>query len=247
MRINKKSNSILKPIYFTLIFFVVFTCIKMLYADKIATTEDGKKVILKDDGTWKYVTSDDSKAQKDASSAKKGDVSTPAKPLSKDISVIASELKSGVTSDFRDVNWGMSLAQVKKIEKLKLLEDGKESLKYDYVLIGMKCNVLYNFKNDKLTKARYTIKQKHHDPALFNEDFIALRKHLRLMYGAPVNVQDIWKNEQLKSDKSKWGFAVSIGFLTRMVIWKTEKTKIVLHMEGQNHEISLTIKYASLK
>lgn len=247
MRFFIKSNPILKLIYFTLIFSIVFTCFKMLYADKTATTEDGKKVILKDDGTWKYVTSDDSKAQKDASSTKKGDVSTPAKPLSKDISVIASELKTGATSDFRNVNWGMSLAQVKKIENLKLLEEGKESLKYDYTLIGMKCNVLYNFKNDKLTAARYIIRQKHHDPALFNEDFIALKKHLKLMCGAPVNVQDIWKNEQFKSDKSKWGFAVSIGFLTRMVIWKTGKTKIVLQMEGQNHEIFLTIKYASLK
>ena len=245
MRIFKKSNPILKLIYFTLIFSMVCTCFTMLYADKNATTEDGKKVILKDDGTWKYAVSDDTGAKEDASSTKNEDVSAASKPLSKDFSVIANELKTGTISDFRDLKWGMSLAQVKKIEKLKLLEEDNVSLKYDYVLMGMQCIVLYNFENGILVSARYTLKQKHHDPALFNEDFDALRKHLSKMYGDPVNVQDIWKNDQFKSDKPQWGFAVSIGFLTRMVIWKTDETKIVLQMEGQNHEIYLIIKYAS--
>ena len=141
----------------------------------------------------------------------------------------------------------MTVAQVKQTEKLKLLEEGKESLKYDYTLIGMKCNILYYFKSGKLASARYTIQQKHHDPALFNKDFISLKKHLRLMYGAPATLQDNWKNDQFKSDETKWGFAVSIGFLTRLVTWRTGETKVALQMEGQNHEIFINIKYASLK
>ena len=217
------------------------------YADKVATTEDGKKVILKDNGTWKYASPSEIEALKRAPSAKKPDASSREIPTSKDISTIVDELKTNTSSDFRNVKWGISVEQVKQTEKLRLLEEGKESLKYDYTLIGMKCDILYHFKAGKLTSARYTIQQKHHDPALFNKDFVSLKKHLRLMYGAPATIQDNWKNDQFKSDESKWGFAASIGFLTRLVTWRTGETKVALQMEGQNHEIFITIKYASLK
>lgn len=40
-----------------LFFLLVFELLlfNLIFADKFATTEDGKKVILKDDGTWEYV------------------------------------------------------------------------------------------------------------------------------------------------------------------------------------------------
>lgn len=64
------------------------------------------------------------------------------------------------------------------------------------------------------------------------------------MYRAPA-AQDLWKNDQFESDGSKWGFAVSIGFLTRMVTWRQKETGIVLKMEGGNHEIFISIRYAN--
>ncbi|MFC1476728.1 hypothetical protein ACFL5S_02065, partial [Fibrobacterota bacterium] len=226
---------------------IVIIGITSIYADKVATTEDGKKVILKDNGTWKYASPSEIEALKRTPSTKKADASSQAVQTSKDISTIVDELKTSTTDDFRSVRWGMTVAQVKQTEKLKLLEEEMESLKYDYTLIGMKCNILYHFKAGKLASARYTIQQKHHDPALFNKDFVSLKKHLRLMYGAPATIQDNWGNDQFKSDESKWGFAVSIGFLTRLVTWRTGETKVALQMEGQNHEIFINIKYASLK
>jgi hypothetical protein len=165
-------------------------------------------------------------------------------PTSKDITTIVDELKTATTSDFKNVSWGMSVTQVKRIERLKLIEEGKDFLKYDDALTGMNCDVIYYFTEEKLSSARYTIKQKHHDPALFSEDFVALKKHLCLMYGPYVSVEDKWNDDQFKSDESKWGFAVSLGFLTRSVKWKKAETDIVLLMAGQNHEIFMNIEYA---
>lgn len=243
----KKVKTLPVAVCLAIFSLIIIIGITSIYADKVATTEDGKKVILKDNGTWKYASPGEIEALKRTPSTKKPDASSPVVTTSKDISTIVHELKTGTTSDFRKVRWGMSVAQVKQTEKLKLLKEGKESLKYDYTLIGMKCKIFYHFKAGKLTSARYTIQQKHHDPAIFNKDFITLKKHLRLMYGAPATIQDNWKNDQFKSDESKWGFAVSIGFLTRMVIWRTGETKVVLQMEGQNHEIFINIKYVSIK
>ena len=242
----KKEKALPFVVCLTIISLSVTLGTRNIFADKVATTEDGKKVILMDNGTWKYASPGEVEALKRAPSNEKTDAPSPEVPTSKDISTIVDELKTGTTADFRNVKWGMTVAQVKQTEKLKLLEEGKESLTYDYTLIGMKCNIIYHFKAGKLFSALYTIQQKHHDPALFNKDFVSLRKHLRLMYGTPATIQDIWKNDQFKPDESKWGFAVSIGFLTRLVTWRTGETRVTLQMEGQNHEIFINIKYASI-
>jgi hypothetical protein len=214
------------------------------YADKIITIDDGQKVILKDDGTWKYITNPRETETLKKAPYQENEDNTPAIPTSKDISTIVDELKTASPSDFKNTRWGMSEEQVKRIERLKLIEEGKDFLKYDYTLIGMNCNVIYYFTDGKLSSARYTMKQKHHDPALFSEDFIALKKHLLLLYGPCVSFKDIWQDDQFKTDESKWGFAVSLGFLTRLVTWKNGETEIVLRMAGQNHEIFINIEYA---
>lgn len=246
----EKMKSALTPNYLTIIFFIVIIASQMISADRIATTKDGKKVILRDDGTWEYTTFSDTvtigNARK-ASSTNETKSSTPEKHSSRAVESLIDVLQQKKYKDFRDVNWGMTLAQVKEIEKLKLLGEDKESLKYDFVLLGMKCYVIYHFKENKLVDARYKIERDHYDPASFNKDFIALRKYCRKTYGGPISVQDIWKNDQYKFDESKWGFAVSIGFLTRTVIWREEETKIVLQMDGENHKIFIKIKFASLK
>lgn len=243
----KKVKSFPGLVNLSFISLILITCSITTFADKAATTEDGKKVILKDDGTWQYAGPNNIENVRTTSPVKTTDASPSSVPTSKDISTIVDELKASTTFDFRNVKWGMTVAQVKQTEKLKLLKEENESLTYDHTLIGMKCNIIYHFKSGKLASARYTVQQKHHDPALFNMDFNALKKHLRLLYGNPITVQDNWKNDQFKSDESKWGFAVSIGFLTRMVMWRKSATRVVLQMEGQNHEIFINIKYSILK
>lgn len=215
-----------------------------ILADEIVTTKSGKKVLLRDNGTWEYVK--EMKMEKRKSTQATGSQGASAnRNLNKDIAAIVNDLQIKSVYDFRKVTWNMSLSQVKKIETLKLLAQDRQTLTYDYILIGMKCQVKYHFRNNKLIKAQYKLQRKHFDPASFNEDFLGLKKYLKQMYGFPTLDQDSWSNDQYKSDKSKWGFAVSIGFLLRTVTWQRERAKTVLQMSGENHKVFITIKYMS--
>lgn len=247
---------VLQSILFVSMIIALFTV--PIYTDQIATTEDGKKVVLKDDGTWREATANDLKILNSSISRKpdrrdKSDrlqqspEESPRHMSSEDITTLVDALESNTSSHFRNAKWGMTLAEVKKIEKLRLISGDNNSLSYEYVLIGMNCKIVYTFKENKLVSAQYKIEQKHIDPALFNEDFEALKKYLIKVKGLPVSDQDIWKNDIYKADKSKWGFAVSIGFLTRFAIWKGKGTKINLQMNGHNHKTFIDIKYSSLK
>jgi hypothetical protein len=160
---------------------------------------------------------------------------------------IADELNVNQDSDFRNVKWGMTLHQVKNKEKLKLIKEEKNLLEYEYTLIGMRCKVIYYFNNNLLTKAQYKIDRKHYNPANFNRDYMALKRYLIGLHGDPSIDQDNWHNDQYRSDKTKWGFAVSIGFLTRTAIWKNSRSKILIEMLGENHKAFINIKFTGLK
>ena len=68
--------------------------------------------------------------------------------------------------DFRKVRWGMSIAQVKAIEKLdpkwKLSKiqpsgtDNRTDIKYDGSIFNEQCRLMYHFKHRKLTGASYS-------------------------------------------------------------------------------------------
>jgi hypothetical protein len=233
-----------------------------IYGDQIAKTNDGKTVLLKSNGTWEYVTIDPktrkitrlesskpgNTPQNPGTSISNKNISKkPVKFSNKEMASIADELNVKKGSDFRNVNWGVTIQQVKKIENLKLINEKDNLLEYEYTLIGMRCKVIYYFRNNSLTKAQYKIDRKHYDPANFNRDYLALKKYLVGLYGDPKIDKDTWHNDQYKSDKTKWGFAVSIGFLTRMAIWKkNNQSKIIIEMLGENHKAYINIKFTAL-
>lgn len=55
--------------------------------------------------------------------------------------------------DFRLVKWGMTIDEVKKVEKAKLSLDEPDQLIYESKNFGFKSLIAYNFKNGKLTDA----------------------------------------------------------------------------------------------
>lgn len=232
-----------------------------IFADQLAKTKEGKTVLLKNNGTWEYVEID-SKTNKitpfNSSQTESSLGTTGTSPTNnnvkkesvtfsnKEMASIADELNIKEEADFRNVNWGMTLQQVKMNEKLQLINSDNQLLEYEYTLIGMRCKVLYYFSSNSLTKAQYKLNRKHYDPSNFNKDYTALKQYLIRLYGDPNIDQDNWHNDQYKSDPTKWGFAVSIGFLTRTAVWKNGRSKILLEMLGENHKAFINIKYTSL-
>lgn len=232
-------------------------------AEQFATTEDGRKVVLKEDGTWRYATRSDlvarkmtpgsgggapqqdplgfpAQAPRNASKQPRKQGSSPAKPG------LCSVITTSSGTDFRSVSWGASKAQVKKNESAKLVKETDATLEYAHTLAGMNCSIVYRFHQGALNGGTYVIKQDHVDPGLFYKDFERLSEHMTKAYGTPWRKENKWKDDMYKSDKSKWGFAISIGFLSSHVSWRNRRTGIELSITGQKHQFNTTVKYSML-
>src|SRR5690606_15832661 len=59
------------------------------------------------------------------------------------------------SAQFRNTTWGMSVNQVKRIEKSKSISDYNGDLKYQVELGDVECQLRYTFANDKLIEILY--------------------------------------------------------------------------------------------
>ncbi|MBN1982270.1 MAG: hypothetical protein JW795_12120 [Chitinivibrionales bacterium] len=235
---------------FLIVWFLFLFSALSLSADQIATTENGKKVLLRDNGTWSDWDSTMQKKSTPLSAEKQRNyldqTSSTGNESPPQQSVYVDFVRSTGMSDFRKASWEMTKTLVKRSEDIQLIFESADTLKYKYILNEMNCTIIYCFKNDKLIAARYVIEQDHINPSQFNQDYYLLKKYLSSQYGGAVSQQDNWKNDLYQADTSRWGFAVSIGFLTRSAAWKGKSSKIILLMNGENHQINLSINYSSL-
>jgi len=208
-------------------------------AEIIATTENGKKVILQDDGRWRF-------SETESPTAKNDPLLSTDDEADKSRVHLVELIKNDAKYDFRKVRWGMSKKEVVAAEDARLVTNSGDTLMYEMQFLGYNCSVLYQFSKGTLLSALFLIKQSHVDPALFFKDYDELKKYLAPIYGNPLSDKYEWKNDIYKTDKSKWGFAVSIGFLVCRTEWHSNRTRIELKINGGNHQISTEIAYSSL-
>lgn len=200
----------------------------------IATTEDGRKVLLQENGTWRFIKDQQSKSET------KPDIETQEK---KPQHSLVDLIKNDSNYDFRKVRWGMTKKEVMNSEDARLLKNEDDRLDYAISLFGYDCNVSYSFINEKLSTADLKIRQPHVDPALYYEDYKSLKEYLAPLYGNALSDKCEWKNEIYRGDESKWGFAVSLGFLSCRTLWHNERTQIALLISGGNHQITTNLEY----
>jgi len=209
-------------------------------APQIATTESGEKVHLYENGTWRKVQTDETvttvvpnpKAAPEDSESTKDDHIT-----------LIDIIKNTDGNDFRTVRWGMSISEVKKQEKAKLLSESSAQLEYEAEFLGYTCKVLYYFTSSKLQRAEMLISQDHTDPAKYYKDYESLIRFLNPLYGSPVSDLKDWKNEMYKNDRSRYGFAISIGFLSCKTVWNNKRSQVSLNITGGNHKIKTNLEY----
>ncbi len=199
-----------------------------IFSDQLATTEAGKKVILLDNGSWRYLNTEKEK---------------PAEGSGVDQVSMVEIVKNDKGFDFRKARWGMDKKEVIASEDAQPLLNTETILEYKVRLLGYDCTVSYNFSDKKLLSARFVIRQPHVDPALYFEDYEELTRYLSPLYGKTVSKRCDWKNEMYRDDRSKWGFAVSLGFLTCSTQWQNERTRILLTISGGNHQILTDLEY----
>ena len=149
-------------------------------------------------------------------------------------------------TDFRNVNWGMSKEQVKKLETAKFFDQDERSISYNTTVNGFKCLLIYFFTDTKLSGAVYSFQQEHTNKNDYIDDYKSLKSILKTKYGDEDENID-WKNDLYKDDFQNYGLAVSIGHLKYESIWKNEKTALFLDLSGDNYEINLRIMYYAVE
>jgi hypothetical protein len=187
-----------------------------VFGQQVATTEDGKKVSLKSDGTWEFIESQDKASNNSASSF-----------------------------DFRKSNWGMSKAQVKSSENITLVKEDVNLLAYSGNVSNLEVLVIYIFVEDKLVRTRYSFIEKHTNKNEYISDYSAIKVALTEKYGNPSLDKEYWLNDLYKKDYDQKGFAISLGHLKYFSEWETTRTKITSALTGDNYEISHVTEYLS--
>lgn len=243
-------------------------------AEQRATTSDGKVVILKDDGTWRYLAQSDKLADKlgqtntigrenaagnesgskaydlTGGSGSGGNEGYSVNSRQQDANdepprtALVDVIKGDRAFDVRKARWGMTKEEVKKSERLQLLSDKKDIVEYKFMLLGIKSRIQYKFQDNRLSGAEYIIEQDDVNPSRFYDDFKSLKGFLRQMYNMPVADEKIWTNDIYKADEKNWGFAISLGFLSCKTTWQNATTKILLTQTGGNHMINTSIQYS---
>lgn len=204
---------------------IIFSFIALLLtladvpAGEIATTKDGRNVLLKDDGTWEYI-----------------EVVQPAKTETE-------QARKPDEFDFKQTRWGMSKPEVKSTETGEIILEKDDMIVYKGGLAGLFCNVFYFFDQNKLVKGKYHFTEQHENKNDHIAEFQTLKTHLIETYGQPVDEKIVWKKETHKQDREKRGLAVSLGHLTYSAGFQAPDTDINLLLSGENALINLAVEY----
>jgi len=183
------------------------------WADTTAVTEDGRKVLLKDNGSWEYIEEIAERASEnnyDFRMTRWGMTSEQVKE------------SETLTPSSESTNF---IFYETKVANLKCL------LCYSFSA------------NDRLARGKYVITEKHANDNLFIVDYKVLAILLEGKYGNPESDDTFWRNDLYQDNPDSHGFAVSIGHVVYQKIWQLEDTEILLQLSGDNYEIFLALQY----
>jgi hypothetical protein len=148
---------------------------------------------------------------------------------------------------FRDISFGMSIKQVKSIEKAKFVSDEKnvkeETLHYEARVQGMDCNIYYNFIENRFMMGYYEFKEKHSSNNQYLIDYENIVNYLKEHYGKPDTENHKWIDSTYKNEENKWGDALSVGAHEYVAIWTFSNGAILTDLKGDNNFIVHNVFY----
>ena len=151
--------------------------------------------------------------------------------------------------DFRKATWGMKKEQVIASDNSKPLHVGPTNTfdiaLYEGSVAGLKTEYGYTFVDDILVIGGYTFKEKHSNKNKHIDDFRKLKEILERKYGKHVKFDSVWSNDLYRNNTENYGLAISIGHLALSTKWETDRTIILLILNGDNYDLNLNLFYTS--
>jgi hypothetical protein len=191
------------------------------FCTQLATTDSGKRVILRDDGTWSYVKSPTKNKvfTYDFRKAKWG--------------MTKEEVKKTEESPVIYEGWNET--------------DDAIVLYYKEKVFLFEPTITYIFKDDKLVKGHYLFELSTDEEDRCIADFDTIVDALIEKYGEPMRVSMVWSDSTYMNDKTKWGKALRLGHFERKGIWETGRTLIDLKLYCKDENIIMEINYIDKK
>lgn len=133
----------------------------------------------------------------------------------------------------RNLNWGMSIDEVRLLEKSKLIDDNL-GLTYLDTIDGQPFKINYNFRSNELNMMRMDYVLDYEDYNEYLTKYEDLKKELNNQYGNAIKYEEDWKDNSIKGHKNRYGYAISREKLIIRTIYENEFSKIFLVLLGQD-------------
>ncbi len=135
-------------------------------------------------------------------------------------------------ADFRMLNWGMKLSEVKKAENTELMDEGEGELVYHTQMDQVDVVIRYNFDQGQLVRARYEFAKQYRESEKFMDAYEVLQGQLEKKYGAPLSNEVICGDDFYRGFPQRWGTGVVVGRLSRVAAWATPKLLVKHEMRA---------------
>ena len=149
------------------------------------------------------------------------------------------------TYNFRFTKWGMSPTEVISSEKMDPIEKDEKMIKYKTRILNKNVELLYLFAQNKLIGASYKLDENYLNSERFIKAYTRFKTELTKKYGPPNKEMTNWKNDAFKSDRSKWGIALSLGYLEYSTYWETPGTTVSCGLKENNYYVLCSVEYWS--
>mgnify|MGYP006279006303 CR=1 FL=1 len=144
--------------------------------------------------------------------------------------------------DFRKVNWGMSVEQVKENEKSQLLDGNDETLMYRVDLNNNEYVLLYGFKNDKLYKTVYILDESFELGTTYVSEYNYFKKLLTEKYGNASGEGKVWIDDTYKDNIKLALYYKDLIYKNK---WENNKVEIDTVLSSSNDKIVIFLQYVS--
>jgi len=164
------------------------------------------------------------------------------------VSMVAQvELGWGDTYNFRHTNWGMTPEEVIASETMTPTAKDEKMIKYKTQILDKKVELHYIFAQNKLIGASYKLDEIYLNSERFIKTYARFKEALIKKYGPPNKEITNWKNDAFKSDRSKWGIALSLGYLEYFTFWETPDTTVSCGLKENNYFVLCSVDYWSME
>jgi hypothetical protein len=144
---------------------------------------------------------------------------------------------------FRNVNWGATGDEVKRLMKDTPISDTPSVISFADTVDYLQAYCGFVLAGGRFVRGGYLITETHVNDNTFLSDFDRIDALLTKKYGKPSRSGRVWRDDLYRDRLNDWGMAVKTGHLTVQSEWRIGKVEVVHRLRGDNFRVEHRIDY----